>query len=112
MTRRIGTARLTEQIEGPRPGRCAVKRTDFQKAAVAVIDAKVYPDTRTCRADGSIEVKRSYFYRHGMTADGFAAGIQAELSKAGIAAVVTGQDKWASWPRTSWFVATVKAGAL
>lgn len=32
-----------------------------------------------CRKDGSVEMRRNFFYRHGMTADKWAADVKAAL---------------------------------
>jgi hypothetical protein len=56
---------------------------------------------------GLVEVKRSYFYRMGNTADEFAERVRKALASQGIIAPITSEDRWAAWPKTSWFAAIV-----
>jgi len=83
----------------------------FQKAVKAAQTATggdMRVDGITCKRDGTVEAKRSYFYRFGKTASDFAASVQAQLEAAGIEAVVIGEDRWAAWPKTSYFVAVIR----
>lgn len=65
-------------------------------------------DRVVCKRDGSVEIMRGYFYRFGMTADAFANAVQNRLESAGINCQVHGEDRFAAWPRDSWFVAVVR----
>ncbi len=91
------------------------KATDFQKQVKrALTDSTViFPDNLVCKADGSVVVKRSYFYRHGWTAERFAeqvaAAIATDLGLNADQFSVEGTDQWAAWPKTSYFVATVRS---
>lgn len=64
-------------------------------------------DAIICRKNGTVEIRRSYFYRFGATATSYADQIRDILSHEGIPANVTGDDRWAAWPKTSYFVAII-----
>lgn len=85
------------------------KRTEFQKqVAVALAEqTAIYPDKITFRANGTVEVRRGYYYRHGATADSWAARVQAALEGQGVAVVVISTDEYRRWPKDSYFCATV-----
>lgn len=74
-------------------------------------DSDVYADKLTARKDGTVEVKRGYFYRHGMTSDQWAQRVQAALDAAGCTSckVVDHRDDWREWPKDSEFVAVISA---
>jgi hypothetical protein len=56
------------------------------------------------KKDGTVEFRRSYFYRHGMDADQFAAAVEKRATKAGLNVMLTDSgDRWAPWPRDSYF---------
>ena len=57
--------------------------------------------------DGTVSIYRTYFYRHGMTAEKFAQHIAAALNAEGRAAVIYGYDVWKQWPAESYFRANV-----
>jgi hypothetical protein len=79
--------------------------TEFQKAVKKAFD---YPGVHrlVCRRDGSVEVKRSYFY-HPYTSAEWAEKVQKVLAKAGVQCKVTGRDSWKDWPQISYLIATV-----
>jgi hypothetical protein len=81
-------------------------RTEFQKSVMAQYDQINNP--RTAKADGSVEVKESYFYTFGKSAEDWAEKVQAELRAAGIKCMVTAEDRFANWPKTSYWVAIVR----
>lgn len=56
--------------------------------------------TVTFHRDGSVTARGSYFYRHGGTAEKFAAGVT--LSVPGCR-VISFADEFAHWPKTSYF---------
>lgn len=62
-------------------------------------------DTVGKRKDGLFQAKRTYFYRHGMTSEKFAARVQAAIPEAEI--VLSG-DHFAQWPSQSYFYARFK----
>jgi hypothetical protein len=66
-------------------------------------------DKVSFKKDGAIVFKRSYFYRHGYSAEKFGAAIEERLTVQGfkIASLET-RDAWAAWPRDSYFIATVR----
>jgi hypothetical protein len=66
-------------------------------------------DNITFRKNGEIVVRRSYFYKHGMDSAQLAERCAADLKAAGFnPVIVSDEDKWAAWPKTSYFVATLK----
>ena len=83
--------------------------TPFQKSVKQALasQSNVNPDHVTARKDGTVTAKRAYFYTHGTTAESWAGKVAAELVTAGISAHVCGQDAWAAWPKTSYFVAVI-----
>lgn len=55
-------------------------------------------DTITKNRQGNIVFRRSFFYRNGQSAEGFATGIVSQLTQAGINAVQVGcGEKWATF---------------
>lgn len=62
-------------------------------------------DKITCRADGTVELRRNYFYRHGMTSQEF-GGLVAESLLTGWKVVRT-RDEFRTWPQNSYFLAVV-----
>ena len=58
---------------------------------------------------GKVEVRRAYFYTHGMTAEKFAAQVAQACKDCGISVSVEGRDDYANWPKTSYFTAVVEA---
>lgn len=74
----------------------------------AVRDA-VSCDHKTFRKDGTVVFKRSYFYHHGQTAEKFAARVVKHVTAAGYkCSDVESVDQFARWPKTSYFVVTMK----
>ena len=69
----------------------------------------LYPDKVICKRDGSVEVKRSYFYRFKNTAEKFAEKVRAilELGQVKVSSIES-RDEWRSWPTTSYFVCIVR----
>ena len=57
-------------------------------------------DRVIAKKDGSFEVRRGYFYRHGQTASGL-----AELVKGAVpnVLILEANDRWNTWPRDSYF---------
>ena len=84
------------------------KRTDFQKMVKSAVECMMGGVARvTCKANGSVEVRRSYFYTFGWTPENWAAKVAKAVEGAGMAVKVEGKDEWAAWPKTSYFVAVV-----
>jgi hypothetical protein len=83
--------------------------TPFQKSVKNALatQSNVCLDHVTARKDGSVTAKRGYFYKFSTTAESWAEKVAAELTAAGISAHVYGQDAWAEWPKTSYFVAVI-----
>ena len=52
------------------------------------------------KKDSAFVVKRTYFYRHGMTAEKLADHVKTLLPAA---SVVSARDYWKAWPATSYF---------
>ena len=82
--------------------------TEFQKRVKKVLeDSSVYPDKMVCKRNGMVEVKKSYFYRCGDSAEKLATRVQKVLEAEGVEVMVDSRDDWAAWPKTSYFVAVV-----
>jgi hypothetical protein len=69
------------------------------KATVkAILDQNrnVFVDKLTAKKNGTVEVKRAYFYHNGQTAETWAAKVQAALDDAGETAckVIGHRDDW------------------
>lgn len=66
-------------------------------------------DKVTFKKDNTIEFKRSYFYRMGASAQSFSDRVVGQLKKVGFEiADVEARDAWAAWPKTSYFIASVR----
>jgi hypothetical protein len=86
----------------------AQDRVPFSEVARCFFsDHKVACDKVTFRANGDVEVRHSYFYRHGRTAEGFAAKVRAAFPDH----EVQSNDEWRAWPGTSYFVAIMIGAA-
>jgi len=57
-------------------------------------------DKTISKRDGTIEIRRGYFYRHGMTTEKFENRILKEIPTAKI---VDSGDNWQPWPKDSYF---------
>jgi hypothetical protein len=80
--------------------------TAKQKSAVR---GSVVCDRASFKKDGRVEFKRSYFYRMGHSAEEFAENVRANMDAAGFSVSdVVAEDRFARWPKTSYFVATMK----
>lgn len=82
--------------------------TPWQKQIKSAVqnDTNVLPDEVTCRQDGTVEVRRSYYYRHGMTAEQWGKVVQKAVEPT-CGRVVETRDEYRHWPGTSYFVAIV-----
>lgn len=65
----------------------------------------VYAD-KVFKSQGTFKVRRSFYYRHGQTASGWAAQVQ-EAVAAEQMHVVDNREVWADWPKESYWEATV-----
>jgi hypothetical protein len=83
---------------------------EFKKSVKKILEESpnVFADKITCKSDGSIEVKRSYFYRHNMSVYKWAEKVKAELETNGLTVDVSNEDRYNVWPKESWFVAIVR----
>ena len=81
--------------------------TQFQKQVKKHFTESDYADKIVCKQDGSVEVKHSYFYRHGNTAEKWADRVKSNLEKAGFKVEVDSRDDFRQWPADSYFVAIV-----
>ena len=86
-----------------------MKQSNFQKNVKQVLggQTEVIPDLVTCKQNGTVEVRRSYFYRHGSSAETWAEKVQKVLQTASLDVVTWGRDEWADGPKTSYFCAVV-----
>jgi hypothetical protein len=93
------------------------KRTDWQRQVLFEIhseDAEVrwdapQIDKEIVKGNGTIELLHYYFYTHGYTAEKWAAAVEQALRKLCMPPFeVVAEDRYASWPKSSYFVAIVK----
>lgn len=74
----------------------------------AVLSDNAHADKIVAHRDGTVSVKRSYFYHHGMTAEKWAARVLwskvGNESVGSFATVVDKYDDWHAWPTESYFV--------
>lgn len=84
--------------------------TQFQKQVKQILEqsSNVFPSKILCKKDGSVEVKKSYFYRHGYSAEKWSEKVNNVLQEAGLNCQSTSYDDWNAWPKDSYFVAIVK----
>lgn len=81
--------------------------TKMKQAVRAAADGAC--DGVTFHKDGTVSFRWSYFYRMGRDADSFACKVQRQLEAAGFQVNdVEASDRWAAWPKTSYFVATMR----
>ena len=81
--------------------------TPAQKRALKAAFENVYTgvDSISFKKGGTVVVKRSFFYTHGMSADKLAMDLQRVLASQGIPIeIVDAYDDWKPWPKTSNFV--------
>lgn len=82
--------------------------TKFQKRVKEDLEESgVYADKVVCKKNGTLEAKKSYFYRMGNTAEKRAAQVKKGLESTGLSVKVDSRDDWMTWPKTSYFVAVV-----
>ena len=68
----------------------------------------VYPDKVVCKKDGTVELKKSYFYTFGESEETWAGKVAMVLAKHGAGTVVGERNDYADWPKTSYFVCIVR----
>jgi len=77
----------------------------FQKQIKAeLLAANITPENIKVKRDGTVEVRRGYFYRHGNTGQLWADEVTKKLSTL---ATIKGGDHWAEWPKPSYFYAII-----
>ena len=77
----------------------------YTSKMMKAIRASMLCDSVRFGRDGVVQFKRSYFYRHGMTAEKFADCVCKQVADMGyVVRGVEAHDKWAAWPKTSYFV--------
>jgi len=83
----------------------------FKKSVKKVVDTSqvIVPDKVIWNEDGSIEIKKSYYYTHsiGKSPKMWAAAVRSELEANGLSVDVKGRDDYAEWPETSYSTAIV-----
>lgn len=77
----------------------------WQKEVKGIIEntTEVSVDRIVCKRDGSVEVRRCYFYRHGYTAEKYMAAVNGLMKKNGIEASYTCSDQYNEWPKDIYF---------
>ena len=66
-------------------------------------------DRVVCHGDGTVELRRHFFYHHGMTPESWGNEVLDWLPEEW--ALVSTNEVWQAWPKDSWFVATVREHA-
>lgn len=82
--------------------------TQFQKQVKKQLEesSDVHPDKIVMKSDGSVEVKRGYFYRHGMDANMWGDKVSKALTISH--KLYNVRDDWKAWPKDSYFVAVIE----
>ena len=71
----------------------------FQKSVRTAFASSFVADRIVNKADGTVEIKKGYFYRNGATPEGLARKAQTVLAAAGVsAAIVETRDDWKAPP--------------
>ena len=78
----------------------------FKKWYMETADATLIVDKITCRASGVIELRRSFFYRHGNTPETLAAKYADYLPDGWEA--FDAKEEWREWPKTSYWVVFIR----
>ena len=67
-------------------------------------NCKVHPDVIICHRDGSVTVKKGYFYRSGQSEFSWAKEVVADLEANDFdPRVISKTDNMQTWPRDSYF---------
>ena len=74
----------------------------------ALRESNVWPEKVICKRDGSVEVKKSYFYHHGQTCEKLAEKVKEVLLAGGLKVAVESRDDYATWPTTSYLVCIIR----
>jgi hypothetical protein len=71
------------------------------------------PDRMISKKDGTLELRRGFFYRMNMDADKWGVKCLRAIKAAGIdASLVDTEEIWQAWPKDSWFSATIEVGDI
>lgn len=74
----------------------------------AVLSTNAHADKIVCHKDGTVSVKRSYFYHNGMTPERWASQVlhsqEGEEAIGSFAVAIEKYDDWRAWPAASYFV--------
>ena len=82
--------------------------TKFQKRVKEDLEESgVYADKTVCKKNGTVEVKKGYYYKLGSSAERWAVHVKKGLESTGLSVKVDSRDDWKRWPATSYFVAVV-----
>ncbi len=66
--------------------------------------SQVIPDSVIYHKDGTVSVRRSYFYRSGNSAETWSAKVSADLTAHAIEySIIESGDHFADWPAQSYF---------
>ena len=78
------------------------------KDIAKLLREKNYPHVRALK-DGTVEIKRSYFYTMGRTPEKLAESAKQVCEDAGLKVEITDtKDQYRSWPKTSYHVAYLR----
>lgn len=90
-----------------------MKKTEIRKRIYEAFKGWGDDDMIQIKRNGTVVAKRSYFYRHGMTAEKWLEWVLGKLEHLGFTIGLTEcNDNWNAWPKDSWFEARVEIKEL
>ncbi len=84
--------------------------TKWQKQVKTAVanGTTIWPDKVICRKDGSVEMRRGFFYTHGYTSGRWGDDMIDALKAAGVDhGKVESEECWFEWPKDSYWAARV-----
>lgn len=84
--------------------------TGWQKQVKKAVSESslVFEDKMIAHKDGTVSVKRMFFYTHGATAEEWMEKVAAALDEQGVEFKrIRSAEHWNAWPKDSYFVAVV-----
>jgi len=76
-----------------------------QRKLKAYVRDNAFVDKVMCCRDGSVELRKYFFYRMGKTAESWGGKVQCWLPEEW--KLLRTVEEWRQWPKDSWFVAVV-----
>jgi hypothetical protein len=78
-----------------------------QKRVKEILQSE-YDDKITLHRDGTVSVKRTFFYRHGQTSQSVAQSIVGLLQQNGLKVETEAEEHWNSWPKDSYWLVRIR----